>query len=95
MKNEEITLEWQQRLCRDVVGSVKANKIHNMVRLAIDGYLAHFNLYERDVVLHNLWQSGVYFCKDNNFVERSDNEDSRVEIMEYLMKCYPRSRSIY
>lgn len=90
MNNEEITLDWQQRLCRDVFGAVKAKKIHNMVRLAIDGYITHFNLSERDVSLHTLWQSGVYFCSDNNYFERSDNEDSRIEVMEFLMKAYPR-----
>jgi hypothetical protein len=92
MENEKITCDWQMTFCRQMFGSIHCGKVHGMIKGAIDGYIAHYGVYEQDVSLHGLWQAGIYFCTDNGLQERPNNEDSRVEIMDHLIHCFPRVR---
>jgi len=92
MQNAEITEAWQKTFCRQMFKAENAEKMLNMIRGAIDGYIAHHGVYTSAVKLHDLWQGGInfcYFCYDKEFQTLSNNEENRVAVMEYLIQTFP------
>ena len=89
MQNDEITEAWQKTFCREMFETKHAEKMRQMIRGAIDGYIAHYGVYTFAVKLHDLWQGGIYFCTDNDFQMLSNNEENRSAIMDYLIRSFP------
>ena len=72
--------------------TAEREKMKGMIKGGVDGYLARHGLYPSAEGTKRLCKAATLFCSDNNLQRESNNEDTRVRILEFLdSKCRPDS----